>query len=229
MTHPENFRRFLLEVLAQNDAEPAEPAERLQLPVAAPVTNNLWARDTPGITVLERGTGSGAYPNGAIRCGTAEPVALREVRMVGSLVPQFQQGHSLYEPGNDTRDEDEIERAAIAIEEGGVPSVYAEAFARLQIYQPTEISRSVWELAINDAGLFLDKWAVWAEYFGWAVDDIFGVPVYGQSSHGLVWKLKGRSVVALLTRGAIVSTEPIYSPDPVAGDNYRQIRVWLRT
>jgi hypothetical protein len=127
-----------------------------------------------------------------------------------------------------TRDDNELERAAIAIEEGGIPTVYAQAFAQLQLFHPSEVPNPVWELAINDAGLFLDKWGALAEYLDWAVEDIFGAPVHGQRARGLIWKLAGRRVVALLTRGVIVSAGRDRTPDPAAGDSDRPIRIWLR-
>jgi hypothetical protein len=103
MTQPAIFRNFLLEVLAQNNAELAEPAERLLFPGAVPVTSNPWPRDTPGITVLEKGTGSGGYPSGAARRGTSKPVASGEIRMTGSLVPQFQPDRPLHRQEVDAR------------------------------------------------------------------------------------------------------------------------------
>src|SRR5262245_318837 len=56
-------------------------------------------------------------------------------------------------------DTDNIEeRAAIAIHDGGIPEVYAEPFARLQIAQPLGIHHHRWLRAIDDAGRFLDQW-----------------------------------------------------------------------
>ncbi len=47
------------------------------------------------------------------------------------------------------------ERIAMALE-GGVPALYAEAFAQMQVGCPAGMSSARWEQAVNDAGLFLD-------------------------------------------------------------------------
>jgi hypothetical protein len=68
------------------------------------------------------------------------------------------------------------ERAAIAIYDGGIPEVYAEAFARLQIAQPIGISHHQWLRAIDDTGRFLDQWGKEAERLQWSADDLFKTP-----------------------------------------------------
>jgi len=48
------------------------------------------------------------------------------------------------------------EREGMAME-GGVPAVYARAFATLQLACPTGVSEPRWRQAISDSGLFLDE------------------------------------------------------------------------
>src|SRR4029077_954308 len=65
---------------------------------------------------------------------------------------------------------DEAEREAIAVELGGIPTIYASEFARLQAQPPAEVPRDRWHQFINDAGLFLDRWGRQAEALGWRPD-----------------------------------------------------------
>jgi hypothetical protein len=91
------------------------------------------------------------------------------------------------------------ERAAIAIELGGVPPAYADTWAALQSRKPERVSEAEWLLAVNDAGRFLDEWAGLALDFGWRPDDIFG-------PGGLGWFCIGERVRALGPDNAITPT-----------------------
>jgi hypothetical protein len=96
---------------------------------------------------------------------------------------------------------DAAEREAIAIELGGVPAVYASAFARLQAEPPAEVPRDRWHQFINDAGLFLDHWGRQAEAIGWRSEELFGLdpgaPMARYDRMGLIWMLKGERVIEL--------------------------------
>jgi hypothetical protein len=104
---------------------------------------------------------------------------------------------------------DETEREAIAIELGGVPEIYALAFAQLQAHAPPEAPLERWHEFINDAGIFLDQWGRDAERLGWTAEDLFGLhpvaPMARYDRMGLIWLLKGERVVALTTTGARLS------------------------
>jgi hypothetical protein len=97
------------------------------------------------------------------------------------------------------------ERAAIAIHDGGIPEVYTEAFARLQIAQPIGIPHHKWLRAIDDAGRFLDQWGKEAERLQWSADDLFTTPASPIATPkpsnlctvGLCWLLEGAGVEAL--------------------------------
>lgn len=82
--------------------------------------------------------------------------------------------------------------------EGGVPALYAEAFAHMQATHPAGMSTARWEQAVNDAGLFLDAHGAAAAAFGWTPADLF-------ASGGLVWALAGETVTSLSSSAALLS------------------------
>jgi hypothetical protein len=75
-------------------------------------------------------------------------------------------------PGASARDESDLqelfdERAAIAEFEGGIPRAWGEGFARLQtMARPARMRPDRWQEMIDDAGRFLDRWAVKAAALG---------------------------------------------------------------
>lgn len=88
-----------------------------------------------------------------------------------------------------------VQRAAIAVELGGVPAAYADSWARLQCQRPMGVTNEDWQQAIIDGGVFLDRWGSLALEFQWTAGELFDVPRDGAT--GLVWWLKGRTVTAL--------------------------------
>jgi hypothetical protein len=110
------------------------------------------------------------------------------------------------------RDSNEIqtdERAAIAEIEGGVPRIYADAFARLQLLQCFSVGEAEWQRAVCDAGLFLDQWASLAVELGWTAGDLFDVPRDGKLG-GLVWFLNSESVRSLGPEQAITESRRVF-------------------
>lgn len=103
------------------------------------------------------------------------------------------------------------ERAAISVEDGRVPPAYSDAWAAFQTRRPGHGSEAKWFRAVDDAGRFLDEWAVLALDFGWPPDDLFG-------RRGLAWFCAGERVRALGPDNAITATGRIFS---------RQGRRWL--
>jgi hypothetical protein len=89
------------------------------------------------------------------------------------------------------------ERIAMALE-GGVPTLYAEAFAHMQVRCPAGIANARWEPAVNDAGLFLDAHGAAAVALGWRAEDLF-------APAGLVWALAGETVTCLSSPQAVLS------------------------
>ena len=104
---------------------------------------------------------------------------------------------------------DQVEREAIAIELGGVPSVYASSFARLQAEPPAEVPRDRWHQFINDAGIFLDQWGKEAERLGWRSDELFGLdpdaPMARYDRMGLIWMVHGETVIDITAMAAKLS------------------------
>jgi hypothetical protein len=104
---------------------------------------------------------------------------------------------------------DQAEREAIAIELGGVPALYAAAFARLQAQPPAEFPRDRWHQFINDAGLFLDRWGTQAESLGWRSEELFGLdpgaPMARYDRMGLIWMLHGETVADITASEARLS------------------------
>ncbi len=82
--------------------------------------------------------------------------------------------------------------------EGGVPALYAEAFAQMQVSCPTGMSSARWQQAVNDAGLFLDAHGAAAAALGWRAEDLF-------APTGLVWALEGETVTCLSSSQAVLS------------------------
>ncbi len=95
-------------------------------------------------------------------------------------------------------------RASAAIE-AAVPREWAEGFARLQATRPlAAIEAWRWQQVINDAGHFLDRWAIRALVLGWRTLDVFGVhagrPSERFDAAGLVWCLQGAKVVTIVAK-----------------------------
>ena len=82
--------------------------------------------------------------------------------------------------------------------EGGVPALYAEAFARMQVSCPAGMSSARWQQAVNDAGCFLDAHGAAAVGLGWRADDLF-------SPTGFIWLLAGKTVTCLSSSQAVLS------------------------
>lgn len=99
------------------------------------------------------------------------------------------------------------ERLAVAAE-GGVPKLFADAFARLQLQRPAGIDDATWRRALDDAGRFLDAWGEMAKAFAWTPGDLFDVPRDGRG--GLVWSLQGEAVRALGPEHAITTSGRVF-------------------
>jgi hypothetical protein len=89
------------------------------------------------------------------------------------------------------------ERVAMALE-GGIPALYAEAFAHMQASGSERLTSARFEQAVNDAGLFLDAHGAAAAALGWRVEDLF-------APAGLIWALTGARVACLSSSQAVLS------------------------
>jgi hypothetical protein len=118
-----------------------------------------------------------------------------------------------FEPVPDTWTDAQEERAAIAEHDGGAPRPWAEALARLDPNKPQgDVPPRRWLRFIDDCGLFLDGgWAARAAALDWGPLDLFGCDrerPYARVDHlGLLWLVKGGTIVELHRDRAILETE----------------------
>jgi hypothetical protein len=98
-------------------------------------------------------------------------------------------------------------------------NLYASALAALRAKCPAYVPESRWRQAIADATAFISEWRQRAHGLGWTRPDVFGLhPVperpaanYSRLSRldstGLIWLLRGRSVIALTATEAVMRCE----------------------
>jgi hypothetical protein len=103
------------------------------------------------------------------------------------------------------------ERAAIIEYGAGVPREWAEGFARLCTMPPhPDFTETAWQQLINDAGRFLDRWAVQVAAMGWTTPEVFGVhpgkPDARIDLKGLVLCIGGKEIIAVSANSATVQT-----------------------
>lgn len=127
----------------------------------------------------------------------------RSVAIVSTVAKARGNSGTLPDPG----------RAAILEADGGVPTVFAEAFASLTTACPDAVHEGQWWQAIDDASRFLDRWGDTATALGWSVADLFERVDVGCC--GLVWELAGRDVIAITETTAVL------------GPNDRTERAWF--
>jgi hypothetical protein len=110
-----------------------------------------------------------------------------------------------------------------------IPSAIEGALATLERRCPEHIDPVHWRQAVADGRRFLEIWGKQAEAFGWTADELFGLhqppenphPSYSRLSRydetGLIWLLRGNSVVALTADTAAIQ----YASGSVT--NYRKL------
>ena len=103
------------------------------------------------------------------------------------------------------------ERAGIVEHDGGVPSEWAEGFARLDLMKPPAgFDRGRWRQLIDDGGRFIDRWAATAAATGWSASDVFGLhpdaPAARYDGMGLVPLICGGEVIAIEAGHATIRT-----------------------
>ena len=97
-------------------------------------------------------------------------------------------------------------------------SRFGRSLSELERRCPDRIEPDDWRLAVEDGRRFLARWGDQAEALGWTVRDLFGlatVPDMPASTYrrlsrydqtGLVWLLRGRSMLALTETTAAVQS-----------------------
>jgi hypothetical protein len=151
----------------------------------------------------------------------ASPAHVQNVQIVrkSQSVPPFEHFEQFEQPAEGTPaptgawTDAQEERAAIVEYDGGAPRAWAEALARLDPNSPPgDVPPQRWLRFIDDCGRFLDGgWADKAAASGWGPLDLFGCDrerPFARIDHmGLLWLLKGGSIVELHRDRALIETE----------------------
>lgn len=91
-----------------------------------------------------------------------------------------------------SRGADETERAAIAEHEGGLPRGWAEALARVEMWEkPPGKSADGWFGMVRKAWAFADRHGAMLEATGWTFAEIFGEPRAWFDQRGAAWLEQG--------------------------------------
>jgi hypothetical protein len=95
----------------------------------------------------------------------------------------------------------EDERRTLAIPLGNIPPAYADGFSELLARAPAAVPTERWHRTLRDAVEFLDLWGEEAARLGYSPEELFGldpvVPLTRYDRMGLVWLLRGASIVSL--------------------------------
>jgi hypothetical protein len=94
------------------------------------------------------------------------------------------------------------EHAAIIEFDARIPREWAEGFARLCVMpRHPDFTEDRWQSLIDDAGTFMDRWAVTVAAKGWTALEVFGVdnrkPYARIDQMGLIPLLGGKDVIAV--------------------------------
>jgi hypothetical protein len=89
-----------------------------------------------------------------------------------------------------------------------VPPPFADDLKALEKANPVVSDPRRWSEACQDAKAFLAQWGAEAQRIGWRAEEIFGLhpsaPLARYDRMGLVWALKGRVVIELTEKAAIL-------------------------
>ena len=107
--------------------------------------------------------------------------------------------------------DDSEERAAIIEEGAGVPREWAEGFATLCVMaRPESVPPHRWRRLIDNAGRFIDHFAVQAHGLGWDAASVFGChplkPDARLDMQGLIWLVGAGELVAIADTSARIRT-----------------------
>ena len=90
-----------------------------------------------------------------------------------------------------------------------IPAPYAQQLRALQTACPAEVPRDRWRLCLDDARAFFPRLGRQAHKLGWTAADLFGLhptaPLARHDEMGLLWMLRGQTVVDLGARAAKLS------------------------
>jgi hypothetical protein len=95
---------------------------------------------------------------------------------------------------------------------------YCRTLETLESRCPGHVTTDQWRRAVEDGRRFLARWGEQAEALGWTARDLFGLAPLPQKPHpsyrrlsrydetGLIWLLRGRTVLALTEATAAVES-----------------------
>jgi hypothetical protein len=152
-----------------------------------------------GVTPVTGVTGHSGY--------VSKPLELRQVRALRVKNHQLEKevAKGVTEPVTHPLELDDAmpERFAIIEEDGTVPAMFREAWARLNCACPAGILEDLWLRAIVSGGPLLDVWGSRAAELRWCSDELFA------PEFGLVWvlgDLDGAAVNSLDRDSAYITT-----------------------
>jgi hypothetical protein len=104
------------------------------------------------------------------------------------------------------------ERAAFIEYEAGVPRAWSEGFAKLgTMPRPAGVLPKDWLKLVDNAGLFIDRFAHQAAALGWTTESIFGchpaAPIARLDLAGLIWLIGDGEIIAITTMTAKIRTQ----------------------
>jgi hypothetical protein len=125
--------------------------------------------------------------------------SVSDVRAIGADSPELIQGDDL------------VERSAIIEEGAGVPREWADGFARLcSMAIPEGVPVHRWRQLIDNAGRFIDCFAVQAHQLGWDTASVFGChphrPDARLNLQGMIWLIGDGELVAIGETTARIKT-----------------------
>jgi hypothetical protein len=140
----------------------------------------------------------------------ASPGASGLDHVVVSLSDRLDRRPTAHAASEDWTDEHD-ERAGIIEHEGGAPTAWAEALARLDVDRaPHTVPAARWRQFVQDCAHFMDEWAMQAAGLGWTPLDLFGCdrhhPLLRIERAGLLWQVNGGRVGALSQSIAVVAS-----------------------
>ncbi len=151
---------------------------------------------------------SGCIPAKVANVAKIDPESLQIEKKLASLAELAGSNSEITERSNSA---DFEERAAIIEFDAGVPREWAEGYARLcTIPRDPDFTEERWVRLIDDAGRFLDRWAVQVAAMGWTTLEVFGVhpnkPDARTDMKGLVPCIGGAEVVAVSADSVTIQT-----------------------
>jgi len=97
----------------------------------------------------------------------------------------------------------------IGMGQGNVPAVYLDAWTRLLLQRPAQVTDAAWREAVDAGGRFLDAWGGLAAAFDWTAEDLFDLP-RDDGGAGLIWWTAGETVRSLGVDCAVTKTGRIF-------------------